>query len=104
MDAPTYEEMHTLLQTFVTRLMKLLANRRGLPEGLGQTYLAEPDADGGEASKQRPLHGACVGTRPQVARTVVPLHPPSRLCRAGGCSATVLRTRAVGPQAQDAMA
>ena len=53
--APTDDEMHALLQTLIIRLMKLLTRRGVLVEEMGQTYLAEPDADGGERSAGKPL-------------------------------------------------
>ena len=40
------DEPHALLQTIIARLMKLLTRRRLPVEETGQTYLAEPDADG----------------------------------------------------------
>jgi hypothetical protein len=35
--APSDDELHTLLQTLITRLMKLLTRRGVLVEGMGQT-------------------------------------------------------------------
>ena len=61
--APTDDELHTLLQTLITRLMKLLTRRGVLVEDMGQTYLAEPDADGDEARTLRPLQAAAVTYR-----------------------------------------
>jgi hypothetical protein len=43
-----------LLQTVITRQMKLLRCRRALVEELGQTYLAEPDAEAAAAPVQTP--------------------------------------------------
>ncbi len=63
MAAPTDDELHTLLQTLITRLMKLLTRRGVLVEDTGQTYLAEPDADGDEARTLRPLQAAAVTYR-----------------------------------------
>jgi hypothetical protein len=54
-DAPTDDALHALLQTVITRLMKLLTRRGVLVEDMGQTWLAEPDADGEEARTLRPL-------------------------------------------------
>jgi hypothetical protein len=45
-EAPTDDELHALLQTVITRLMKMLTRRCVLVEEMGQTYLAEPDTDG----------------------------------------------------------
>lgn len=45
-DAATDEGLHALLQTFKTRLMKMLTRRGVLVADMGQTYLAEPDAGG----------------------------------------------------------
>jgi len=62
-DAPTDDELHALLQTLITRLMKLLTRRGALVEDMGETYLAEPDADGDEARTLRPLQAAAVTYR-----------------------------------------
>jgi Putative transposase len=62
-DAPTDDELHTLLQSLITRLMKLLTRRGVLVEEMGQTYLAEPDADADEARTLRPLQVAAVTYR-----------------------------------------
>ena len=43
--APTEDETRVLLQTLIDRLMKLLTRRGVLVEEMGQTDLAEPDAD-----------------------------------------------------------
>ena len=43
--------------------MKLLTRRGVLVEDMGQTYLAEPDADGDEARTLRPLQAAAVTYR-----------------------------------------
>ncbi len=41
-----------------------MLTRRGVPvEDIGQTYLAEPDADGEEARTLRPLQGAAITYR-----------------------------------------
>ena len=52
-----------LLQTAITRLMKLLTRRGVLVEDMGQAYLAEPDADGDEARTLRPLQATAVTYR-----------------------------------------
>jgi hypothetical protein len=68
-DAPTDDELRTLLQGLITRLMKLLTRRGVLVEEMGQTYLAEPDADADadadadEARTLRPLQAAAVTYR-----------------------------------------
>jgi Putative transposase len=56
--ATSDDELHALLQTVIARLMKLLTRRGVLVEDMGQTYLAEPDADGEEARTLRPLQAA----------------------------------------------
>ena len=61
--APTDDELHALLQTVITRLMKLLTRRGVLIEEMGQTHLAEPDNDGDEARTLRPLQAAAVTYR-----------------------------------------
>lgn len=62
-DAPTDDELHALLQTVIARLMKMLTRRGVLVEDMGQTYLAEPDADGEEARTLRPLQAAAITYR-----------------------------------------
>ncbi len=75
-DAPTDDELHTLLQTLIPRLMKPLTRRGVLIEEMGQTYLAEPDADGDEGAL-RPLQPAAVTYRsafgPRAGHKVLPL-------------------------------
>ena len=61
--APTDDELHALLQTVITRLMKMFTRRGVLIEEMGQTYLAEPDADGDEARTLRQLQAAAVTYR-----------------------------------------
>ena len=61
--SPTDDELHALLQTIITRLMKLLTRRGVLVEEMGQTYLAEPDDDCQEARTLRPLQTAAVTYR-----------------------------------------
>jgi hypothetical protein len=61
--APTDEELRALLQTVIARLMKMLTRRGVLVEDMGQTYLAEPDADGDEARTLRPLQAAAITYR-----------------------------------------
>ena len=62
-DAPTDEELHTLLHTVITRLMKMLTRRGVLVEDLGQTWLAEPDVEGWEARTLRLLQAASITYR-----------------------------------------
>ena len=63
--ALTDDELHALLQTLIIRLMKLLMRRGVLVEDMGQTYLAEPDADADadEARTLRRLQAAAVPYR-----------------------------------------
>ena len=61
--APSDDELHALLQTLITRVMKMLTRRGVLVEDMSQTYLAEPDADGEEARTLRPLQAAAVAYR-----------------------------------------
>jgi hypothetical protein len=76
-DAPTDDELHALLQTVIARLMKMLTRRGVLVEDMGQTWLAEPDADGEEARTLRPLQAAAVTYRiafgPRAGQKVVTL-------------------------------
>ncbi len=60
---PTDDELHALLQTVIARLMNLLTRRGVLVEDMGQTYLAQPDADGEEARTLRPLQAAAITYR-----------------------------------------
>ena len=62
-DAPTDDELHALLQSLITRLMKLLTRQGVLVQDMGQTYLADPDADAEEARTLRPLQAAAVTYR-----------------------------------------
>jgi hypothetical protein len=61
--SPTDDEVRALLQTLITRLMKMLTRRGMLVEDMGQTYLAEPVADGEEARTLRPLQAAAITYR-----------------------------------------
>ena len=61
--APSDDELHALLQTVITRLMKMLTRRGVLVEDMGQTWLAELDADGDEARTLRPLQAAAITYR-----------------------------------------
>ncbi|MCA3181376.1 MAG: transposase [Burkholderiales bacterium] len=61
--SPTDDELHALLQSVIERLMKMLTRRGVLVEDMGQTYLAEPDADGEEARTLRPLQAAAITYR-----------------------------------------
>jgi hypothetical protein len=62
-NAPTDDELHVLLQTLVARLMKILTRRGVLVEDMGQTYLAEADADDEETRTLRPLQAAAIAYR-----------------------------------------
>ena len=62
-DAPTDDALHALLQTVITRLMKLLTRRGVLVEDMVQTDLAEPDANGEEVRTLRPLQAAASAYR-----------------------------------------
>jgi hypothetical protein len=61
--APTDDQLHALLQTVIARLMTLLTRRGVLVEDMGQTWLAEPQAEGEEARTLRPLQAAAVTYR-----------------------------------------
>jgi hypothetical protein len=75
--SPTDDEVHALLQAIITRLMKLLTRRGVLVQDAGQTYLAEPDADGEETRTLRPLQAAAITYRiafgPRAGRKVLTL-------------------------------
>ncbi len=61
--APSDDELHALLHTVIARLMKMLTRRGVLIEEMGQTYLADPNADGDEARTLRPLQAAAITYR-----------------------------------------
>ncbi len=75
--SPTADEVHALLQAIITRLMKLLTRASVLVEDMGQTYLAESDADGEEARTLRPLQAAAItyriGFGPRAGQKVLAL-------------------------------
>ncbi len=60
---PTDDQLHALLQTVVTRLMKMLTHRGVLIEEMGQTCLADLDGDGEQARTLRPLQAASITYR-----------------------------------------
>ena len=60
---PTDDELHALLHTVITRLMKMLTRLGVLIEEMGQIYLAEPQTDGDEARTLRPLQAAAITCR-----------------------------------------
>jgi hypothetical protein len=62
--APDDDGLNALLQTIITRLMKLLTRQDVLVQDMGQTYLAEPDAAGDEARTLRPLQAAADASTP----------------------------------------
>ena len=61
--APSDDELHALLHTVIARLMKMLTRRGVLVEETGQTWLADPHADGDEARTLRPLQVAAITYR-----------------------------------------
>ena len=61
--APSDDELHALLHTVITRLMKMLTRHGVLVEEMGQIYLADPNADGDEARTLRPLQAAAITYR-----------------------------------------
>ena len=61
--APTDDELCALLHTVIARLMKMLTRRGVLVEDTGQSWLAEPDAEGEEARTLRPLQAAAITYR-----------------------------------------
>jgi hypothetical protein len=106
-DAPTDDELHALLQTVIARLMKMLTRRGVLVEEMGQSYLAEPDADGEEARTLRPLQAAAVTYRiafgPRAGQKVLTLRgamPAGAVGRADPAQ----RRGPGGTQAQDTVA
>jgi len=76
-DAPTDDEFDALLHTVIARLMKMLTRLGVLVEDMGQTWLAEPDAEGKESRTLRPLQAAAPRSRTTRAEhsrmLVVPL-------------------------------
>jgi hypothetical protein len=61
--SPTDEELDALLHALIARLMKMLTRRGVLVQDMGQTWLAEPDADGEEARTLGPLQAAAITYR-----------------------------------------
>jgi uncharacterized protein (DUF983 family) len=80
--SPTDEQLHALLHTVIARLMKMLMRRGVLVQDMGQTWLAEPDADGEEARTLRPLQAAAVTYRiafgPRAGQKVLTLRGAMR--------------------------
>ena len=61
--SPTDDELHALLQTVFTRMMKMLTRLGVLIEEMGQIYLAKPQTDRDEARSLRPLQAAAITYR-----------------------------------------
>ena len=61
--APTRDERHALQHTVIARLFKMLTRHGVLIEELGQTLLADPNADGDEAGTLLPLQAAAITYR-----------------------------------------
>ena len=61
--APSDDELHALLHTVITRLMKMLTRHGVLVEEMGQIYLADSNADGDEARTLRALQAAAITYR-----------------------------------------
>jgi len=78
------DELHTLLQAVIARLMKLLTRRGVLVEDMGQTCLAEPDTDGERARTLQPLQAAVtyrISFGPRAGQKVLTWTlPPGRCC------------------------
>jgi hypothetical protein len=62
-NAPTDDELHALLQTLITRLMKLLKRRGVLIEEMGQTYQVAHNFDADDPRTPRPLQAAAITYR-----------------------------------------
>jgi len=96
---PSDDELHALLQTVITQLMKMLARRGVLIEEMGQTWLAEPDADGDgdEARTLRPLQAAAITYRidfgPRAGRKVLTLRGPTSRTRRWPMNACISTAR-----------
>ncbi|MFN8866414.1 MAG: transposase [Pseudomonadota bacterium] len=61
--APTDDELHALLLSVSAWLVTMPTRRGVLVEDMGQTWQAEPDADGEEARTLRPLQAAAITCR-----------------------------------------
>jgi hypothetical protein len=61
--APTEDELHALPQVVIARIIKMPTHRGVLIEEMGQSFLADPDADADEARTLRPLRTAAVTYR-----------------------------------------
>ena len=83
--APTDDDLNALLRAVIARLMQMLTRRGVVVQDMGQTYLAEPDADGEEARTLRPPQAAAVTYRIAFgARTP----RPAKGFDSHGCDAT----------------
>jgi hypothetical protein len=95
--APSDDELHALLHTVITRLMKVLTRHGVLIEEMGQTWLVDPNTDGDEARTLRPLQAAAIAYRivfgPRAGHKVLTL----RGARGHGVRASVFRHRRVQP-------
>ncbi len=95
--APTDEALHALLQTVIARLMQMLTRRGVLVEEMGQTWLADPEADSDEARALRSLQAAAVtyrigfgpraGQKVLTLRGAMPLTPRETTARQPLCTA-----------------
>ena len=59
----TNDQLQAMLQTLLAKLMKMLTRRGVLVMEMGQSWLAEPDADAEEACTLRPLQAAAITYR-----------------------------------------
>ena len=75
--APSDEQIHAVLQTLITRLMKRLTRQGVLVQDLDETWLAEADGDSEVARTLRPLQAAALTYRiafgPRAGHKVVTL-------------------------------
>lgn len=60
---PTDEELARLLQTMISRMLRMLTRRGVLEQEAGQTWLADTDSDADQASALWPLQAAAVTYR-----------------------------------------
>ena len=100
--APSDDELHALLHTVITRLMKMLTRRGVLVEEMGQIYLGDPNADGDEARTLRPLQAAAITYRiafgPRAGQKVLTLRSSTCSSSSVGASASTKLGAPSAPQ------
>ncbi|MEZ5659717.1 MAG: transposase [Burkholderiaceae bacterium] len=89
--APTDEELAGLLQTMISRILRMLTRRRVLEQEAGQTWLSDTDSEANEGSAMWPLQAAVtyrIAFGPRAGQKVLTIRgaqprqyrPGKRLC------------------------